>query len=289
MDSATLTVPNVLGSNTRFVEEFYSTVDSASRAEQYVLDLASVRFVRVYGVIALVIAARRLAARSERPVLIQNIPDELHSYLHRMNFFQVGDAWLCAAEDLSKEWARNPQTPNLLELTVIAGPEDVGAAIARMELVFSRWLKISNLRNLLSAVSELCSNLYQHSRDRYGCVLVQKYSSFVRDRVVVNMAVGDMGQGIRGSLESQHGRIGEDPLDYLYKAMQGMSARSSGRGGIGLRLVERIVAAEGGYLWLRSETAAILSRGPGTVQGLHDLSFCPGTQVAVELHAPLRI
>jgi hypothetical protein len=100
------------------------------------------------------------------------------------------------------------------------------------------------------------------------------------------IAVGDLGQGIRGSLTAKHGEFGQEPLDYLRAAMGGRSARLSGRGGMGLRRVEQIVEAEGGYLWLRSETAAILSHGPGKIEERNDLVYVPGTQVAVELHAP---
>lgn len=111
----------------------------------------------------------------------------------------------------------------------------------------------------------------------------------MRGRVDVCLAVGDLGCGIRGSLAARHGEFGEDPLDYLQAAMGGKTARSTGRGGLGLRRVEQIAGSEGGYLWLRSETAAILSRGPRKAQGRGELISVPGTQVAVEFHAPLRI
>lgn len=101
------------------------------------------------------------------------------------------------------------------------------------------------------------------------------------------MAVGDLGRGIRGSLIRRHGEIGREPLDYLLEALSGRSARSNGRGGLGLGRVQQIVRAECGYLWLRSGMAAILTQGPGDVRWYRQLAHVPGTQVAVELRAPL--
>ena len=130
---------------------------------------------------------------------------------------------------------------------------------------------------------------YQHSGDHHGCALIQKYEVPSRGQAVVSLAVGDLGRGIRGSLVARHGEIGREPLDYLQEAMRGRTARDTGRGGLGLRRVEQITASEKGDLWLRSETSAILSQGPGTAQGFRDMTAIPGTQVAVEFHAPLRI
>ena len=288
MEAVILRVPNVLRGNTQAIERFYSIIESAPPADQYTLDVGTMSFVKPYGVIALIIAARCLSGRSGRPVLLENLADQVHSYLHRMNFFKVGSDWLQPTDTLGEEWDRNPQTSNLLELTVMTGPKDVEAVISRAESIFSHWLMVPNLGSLLTVLSELCANIYQHSEDRYGCVLIQKYESLTRGQVIVNLAVGDLGCGIRGSLVARHGEIGQEPLDYLYEALRGRTARHTGRGGLGLRRVEQIASSEGGHLWLRSETAAILSRGPGQAQGQRNLVSIPGTQVAVEFHAPLR-
>lgn len=288
METEVLQVPNVLGGDTQAAEQLLSIVQRAEAATRYALDMRAVTFVSPYGVIALIAAARLLSARSDHPVRLDNLTDQIHLYLHRMDFFDVGYDWLRPASSLDERWARNPQTPNLLELTVIAGPEDVTTVVSCARRIFSRWLMLPSLGSLLNILSELCANIYQHSGDRYGCALIQKYESTTRGQVLVNLAVGDMGRGIRGSLAARHGEIGQEPLDYLHAAMRGQTARHTGRGGLGLRHVEQIAASEGGYLWLRSETAAILSRGPGKIQPCRNMTLVPGTQVAVEFHAPLR-
>ena len=122
-----------------------------------------------------------------------------------------------------------------------------------------------------------------------GCILIQKYQGETPDRIRLCLAVGDLGCGIRNSLSGRHGELYPGTLDYLNAAMNGYSARPTGRGGLGLRVVEEIVAAEGGYLWLRSDTAAIHTSGPGHQTGYSDLTRVPGTQVAFEFVAALRI
>jgi hypothetical protein len=118
--------------------------------------------------------------------------------------------------------------------------------------------------------------------------MIQKYEETARGRIVVSIAVGDLGIGVRTSLATRHGEIGYEPLDYLQEAMRGRTSRANERGGLGLRTVEEAAKASGGRLWLRSETAALLSRAPSQVRSHSDLCHVPGTQVAVDLHAPTR-
>jgi len=283
---STILVPNVLTEITA-LETFYACIEQAPSADQYVFDMSTVGFVKPYGVIALISAARHLSGLSGQPVRVKNLAKDVHAYLDRINLFDVGGAWLQSADTLDEKWSRNPQTVNLLELTPITGPDDVTSIALQARRIFSHWLAIKDLNSLLNVLSEVCANVYQHSGDSQGCVLIQKYEADMRGQVIVQVAVGDRGCGIRGSLASRHCNIGEDPLDYLKAAMQGLSARGTGRGGLGLRRVEQIIASNRGYLWLRSETAALMTWGPKKVQTHERLIPMPGTQVAVELCAPL--
>jgi hypothetical protein len=254
---------------------------------QYVFDMSGVTFVKPYGIIALLSAARHLTTLSTHPIRVKNLAGNIHAYLDRVDLFDVGGNWLQPADTLDDRWLRNPQTVNLLELTPIVGPEDVTAIASRAHRIFSYWLATKELNSLLSVLSEICANVYHHSGDPQGYALIQKYEAERRGQVIVQVAVGDSGRGIRGSLASRHDNVGEDTLDYLLAAMQGLSARGTGRGGLGLRLVEQIVASNKGCLWLRSETAALMTRGPKRIRPRDGLIDVPGTQVAVELRAPL--
>lgn len=282
---STILVPNVLTEITA-VEKFYVSVEQAPPADLYVFDMSAVTFVKPYGAIALLSAARHLADLSGHPVRLENLAGDVHAYLDRVDLFDVGNDWLQPADAPDEQWLRNPQTVSLLELTLIAGSDDVATIAAQAQRIFSYWLGSRELNSLLNVLSEVCANVYQHSGDR-GYALIQRYEATMTGQVIVHVAVGDSGCGIRGSLASRYDNIGEDPLDYLKAAMQGLSARNTGRGGLGLRRVEQIVASNKGYLWLRSETAALMTRGPKRTQPHEKLIHVPGTQVAVELRAPL--
>lgn len=278
----------ILGGEVYDVEPFYAQVEQVPPANQYVLDMSVANFVRPYGIIALISVLRRLAIKSGQTVLVRNVYPDVHSYLHFMKLFEIAEGFVRIEQSLKSPWRPASDTPDQLFLTTVVNSASVETIAARAKSIFSRWLLTPKLGSLLNVISELCANIYQHSGDSQGYILIQKYRSLTRGRIEVRLAVGDLGQGVRGSLSTRHDDIGQEPLDYLRAAMQGLSARASGRGGMGLRRVEQIVGTEGGYLWLRSETAAIYSQGPGMVDEYGNFVYIPGTQVAVELHAPLH-
>ena len=90
-------------------------------------------------------------------------------------------------------WRTAAQTPDQLQLTIVVNETSVEVIVARARSIFSHWLLTPNLGSLLNVISELCANIYQHSGDPQGCVLIQKYQSRTRSRVEVCLAVGDLG------------------------------------------------------------------------------------------------
>lgn len=230
---------------------------------------------------------RRLAVISQQKISIMNIRPDVLKYLERMDFFTIAGSWVESNQLPDEQWSRNPHSPNLLELTVISSQEDVTRVVTRAEQIFCPWLKTMDLNRLLTVLSELCANIYQHSGDQYGCAMIQRYEHGLSESVEISLSVGDIGKGIRGSLSTRFPDIGSDPLDFLYEAMQGRSARNTGRGGLGLRQVEEIVRKNTGLLWIRSETAAIASTGSTLHQDETSLAYFPGTQISVRLNAPL--
>ncbi len=280
-DTFKILVPSGLRTTIEDIERFYEHVAEAPLAGRYILDMRLVDFAQPYGALALLSAARYLAVRSGNQVQLTHLDDQVSLYLHRMDLFKVGEPWLEPRSDPDDPWTRNPRTANLLELSTIAGRQDLEAVIPRVERIFSRWLGGPHLDNLICVLSELCANIYDHSGDTYGCVLAQKYEAPVSGQIIIRLAVGDLGCGIRRSLSARHGQLGSDPLDYIQEALRGRSARPN-RGGQGLQLVEQIAGIEDGHLWLRSETAAVFTQGPGKSQGRSSLAYMPGTQLAVE-------
>lgn len=280
-------IPDILGGNVDGTEHLYTLLHEAPTSKAYDLDMDAVSFVQPYGIIGLVLAARLLSKRSGQPVTLHNLRTKIHQYFQRMNIIHVAKSWLNISGELGEEWTRNPSTQNLLELTLVRNQDDVLNIVDRTENVFARWLVVSNLRELLTSVSELCTNIYEHSQDTNGCILIQKYALESSNQVKVCLVVGDLGVGIRGSLSIRFSQQGLSPMQFLHKAMEGNTSRLSGRGGLGLRTVEKIAAQNGGYLWIRSENAAILSRGETNRQERPNLASIPGTQVVIEFKAPL--
>lgn len=276
------------GRDTKDIDDLYCLL-SDLKPEPYALDLHAVSFLKPPGVMALLLAVRQIKEKTGHPVSLLNLDNKLKSYLERVNLFDIAKAWLHLDEIIPEtRWDRNPESTNLLELTPITNALDVAQAMERAEAIFSHWLQMSNLSSLLKVISELCSNIYQHSGDPHGFVLIQRYQYYSRSEVEVVLAAGDLGKGIRGSLQQKHPQLDQNPLSYIQAAMNGTTSRGTGRGGLGLRTVEETVAKEGGSVWLRTETAALRSFGPTRHYPDEHLAFMPGTQVVVEFHAPLR-
>ncbi len=281
--ATTIPVPDMLKYGAPGVEGLYSLAVNAPRAATYVFDMADVRFIEPCGVIALLSAARYCATLSGRRVIVINLSEQLYLYLDRMSLFEIAGRWLMPLGSAGERWSRSAHTANLLELTEIGSPDDVEAVVDRAARIFEPCLTEDELGGLLSVLSELCSNIFEHSHDPHGCALIQKYYLEQRNQSKVCLSVGDMGRGVRTSLAETHGEFGSEPLDYIRAAMGGRTSRQSGRGGTGLPRVREIMATHGGYVCLRSETAALTDYGGNRIQARNDLTHIIGTQVSVEM------
>lgn len=281
----TLSIPDCLGHGTRAVETLFNVIAQVQPARQFVFDMNAVSFMEPCGVIALLSAVRHCASQSDHPVLITNLSETLYSYLDRMNLFQVTKPWLSSPTPLNEAWGRNANTISLLELTPVNTYEDVTTVLERARGIFTPWLSPNEIFSLLRVVSELCQNIYQHSGDTHGCVLIQKYQS-EQSQVSICLSVGDLGRGIRANLIRRYRWLGNDPLDFVRAAMDGNhTSRPTKRGGLGLRTVRDIATAHRGYVTVRSETASVTDWGKGEVRAFRNLSHIAGTQVSVRLRS----
>jgi anti-sigma regulatory factor (Ser/Thr protein kinase) len=284
----TLTVPDTLKHGTGGVEIFYKLVAELPPATRYIFDMAGVTFVEPCGVIALLAAIRSCAERSGRRVLIKSLNEHIYPYLHRMDLFSVAGAWLQPMEHLNEEWSRNAHTINLLELTPVTCYGDVITVTDKARAIFEPWLQPDELSSLSRVISELCQNIYQHSGDPHGCVLIQKYQP-EQGRVSICLSVGDCGCGIRSNLIARYRGLGDDPLDFVRAAMDGNhTSRPTGRGGLGLRTVRNIAGDHSGYVTVRSETAGVTDWGRKGVQSFGGLAYMSGTQVSVKMYANIQ-
>lgn len=237
--------------------------------------------------VGLILVCRYLCAITKTKVLFKNVSRDVQKYFQRMDILIGAQDWLVIENLGEDEWARNPHTRKLLEMTRIGSTSDVEYILERAENIFGHWLNKSDLNSLLSSLSELCSNVYQHSTDMNGIVLIQKYEKQSLNLVNIQVAVGDLGRGIRGSLEARYGAIASSAFEYIQLAMEGKSARDTGRGGLGLRRVEQILQDNKGSLYLRSHDATMLSHYSAGRVFTSGSVFFPGTQIALGLNFPL--
>lgn len=280
-------VPDVLGLGVERINRLYQLVQDVPSCNSFTFDMNNVSFVKPYGFLGLVLTSRTLASMCGKPVDLINLRSNIHQYFYRMNIVHLASSWMKINGKINEEWDRNPGSQNLLELTLVQDKNDVINVVTRTESIFARWLQIKNLRELMTAVSELCTNVYEHSQDQYGCILIQKYTHRDTGYVTVGLAVGDLGVGVKGSLRSLDSRQEENSLYYLQQAMDGKTSRPNGRGGLGLRTVEGIATQNHGLFWIRSDRASILSIGNNNRQELSSIAKMKGTQVVVEFKAPL--
>jgi hypothetical protein len=283
--AVTIIIPATLQYGVYGAEDFFRLLPTTPRATRYIFDLRKLSFVRPCGVIALLSAIRHCAVVSGHRIILINIDEKLFCYLERMGLFTTAERLVKPIGVPTKQWSKSPTTTNLLELTVIGGYDDVVAIVERARQVFASCLSSNELGPMLSVLSELCSNVFEHSGDSFGCALIQKYRSEQRREAKVCLAVGDAGRGIRASLVRTHGEIRGEPIEYLSAAMSGVTSRTTGRGGTGLRRVREIAAAHNGHVSLRSDTAMIVDRGGGKEDWKRNLAYVAGTQVSVELRS----
>ncbi len=178
-------------------------------------------------------------------------------------------------DDLS----RSTSSSNVLELFPICVHEDIYEVAARARYILANWFGSTShdINNIVILLSETCSNIVDHSGDA-GIVTIQKYD---RKRCIdVNLAIGDLGRGIRQSLMAVHGAVSDTCTGYIEQALNGLSARSGERGGQGLGAIRRIATESGGSLHIRSEMGSVLAQTSGTTT-CDDLYFFPGTQIAI--------
>lgn len=267
--------------------DFLFSIVNQANSSLMIIDLDRAEFITPSRAIALVLACRHIYSTTKQKVLLRNVSRTVQKYFLRMDMPIRAQKWL-EIEDLGiDEWGRKPNTSQLLEMTKIGSTADVEYAIDRAGNIFSQWLNKSDLNNLLSSLSELCSNVYQHSTDDDGIVLIQKYEKQTLHLVNIQVAVGDLGCGIRGSLETRYGKLASSAIDYLKLAMEGKSSRNTGRGGLGLRRVEQILQTNLGSLHLRTHDASILSHYKTGREYVSGIPFFPGTQIALGLNFPL--
>jgi hypothetical protein len=281
MSEILIAVPDSLGEVPEAVERLFATPHASSPGGPIALDLTSVTWIRPYGAICLFAVCRYLKQLTHRPVRLTGIQSNIHAYLRRIDFFKCGTETSYTTDPFNSidDLGRSTSSSNVLELFPIRVHKDVYEVAARARHILAYWLGSTSydLDNIVILLSEACSNIVDHSGDT-GIVTIQKYDR--RHCIDVDLAIGDLGQGIRRSLMAVHGVVSDTCAGYIEQALAGLSARPGKRGGQGLGAIRRIVTDSEGSLHIRSEVGSVQAQASGTTvrDGLY---FFPGTQIAI--------
>lgn len=276
-------IDDVLSVSPAATDRLLSAIPPLSAGDRLVLDLDAVTWVRPYGAVMLLGLCRFLSSLTGHAVGLTKVRSAVHAYLVRIDFFTAECVYAANSLNPSFLLSRSAASSNVLELVSLDAQDDVYEVIERARRILGYWLSVParDTDRLVSLLSEACANVVDHSGDR-GVVTIQKYE--YRDAVDVELAISDLGVGIRGSLQQRHPDVRDTVAGYIQRALDGLSARAGNRGGHGLGAIRRIATSSGGILHVRSETGSVFTRG-----GIHGvqtvcrdaLASFPGTQLAI--------
>lgn len=277
-----ISIPNVLNAQCHEAEQLYSRVLDAPEAPCYAFDLRRVSFLVPYGVMVLLNCAKLLFERTDIPVELMNLQDNVHSYLERIDMFQLNSSPLFCQKQPDNPWLRSGSNITVLEMSQLRDEDYLDIISKRAKEIFVANMGKDIATLVVLVLNELCSNVLLHSGDHSGMVLIQSCHAFDDPKVTcVRVAVSDMGYGMRASLRKKYPDL-DEPGRAIVAAFDGRTSRDEGeRGGLGIRVVAALAAEQGGHVWMRSETAALYHTA-GSPQILPSLGYVPGTQVAAE-------
>lgn len=254
------------------------------------VDARHLRWVSPYGLTAL------LTLGQSRPVRMGFAGPELDdtmSYIARTGFYTHAEQIFDMHGHVPRSRATGTASSVLLEITPIAGSQDVHHVVDRIQkraqdiLVSMLHLEPTATMRFATTLSEACQNIIEHAESP-GWVAVQTYQWKQRlGRRVVVIAVCDSGIGFRKSLEDSPAFRPSDRWDdarALEEAViRGVSRfRERGRGQ-GLAGVRKFVGLWDGKLSVRSGTAriAIVPNWDEDVALAENLPPFPGSQMQI--------
>lgn len=285
MTGYSITIPNTLSWAYKDVENVIELIITNLDNSPLIYDLQRVDFLNPYGVLLLLLTTRYVTQETGYKVCFTNIQENTHAYLERIDFFSENDSWLYTDIDLlvSKRYSRADASENLLEITRLTSIKAQLKFQSRTRDILTTWLDNTQheIDRVVTVLSELCNNAREHSEDE-GHVLIQKYRR--SDHTEVHIAVADLGIGISESLSRKHNQIADDSIGYIFRALEGFSARGKHHGGAGLKIVQERISKQGGQLAIRSHQGLVTISGEGEPVA-SETTYFPGTQVSVKLRS----
>lgn len=273
-------VPDVLGGSPAGAERLVMAAVAAPPGVPIVFAMDAVRWLRPYGAVLLHGLCRYVKQCSGSEAEFTGLAPDVHAYLRRIDFFKraAGVAYTTMPFDTGGDFMRSRRSQSVLELVSVRTHEEAAAVCNQAYRILRAQFDRPDHKtaaNIVTVLSEVCQNVADHSCDE-GLVIAQKYE---RDRYTgVEIAISDLGRGIRPSLTAVHGEVADTTSGFIRRALDGLSSR--GHLGHGLNRLRMIAIAGGGTLSIRSGDGCIIATRNG-VQHRDRLTYFPGTQVAV--------
>ncbi len=288
MNGTPIVVPDVLSNGPETVEKLFKLLNTPPLSGPVFLDMAGVSWIQPYGAVSLHGFCRYLKQLTREPVRFVRLRKKIHAYLRRIDFFTCENDIVSPTEVFrpSDDLSRSPASSTVLELFPIQTQKDVYEVASRGRRILTSWLEDAkdDIDRIVSLVSEACGNVVDHSGDM-GMVMIQKYDH--RCFVEIELAISDLGKGIRRSLLVKHEDLSDTSSGFIERALAGLSARPGERGGQGLGTIQRIATASGGALYIHSETGSVQTKSTGRFSH-NDRPFFPGTQIAITFRSNVR-
>lgn len=249
-----------------------------------VLSLRDLEFIDPFGLILTAEYLRYLRLGLQQVGLYLPQDTRALHYLRRSRFLEFAatlaeitpEHKLIHAPRLDEEW--------LLPMTPLRREEEVPNLVAQLYGNLIRLmergssLSAAQASQMSSLLAELCQNVTQHSQD-LGLVAAQVYRSASGHRRI-QLAVGDLGIGLRGSLSLRYPVHEWSDEDVVRQALSsGVSSVSEEGRGLGLSLVHRKTQELDGQLLLRSGGA--LYEVESQDSRFSELGFFPGIQISL--------
>jgi hypothetical protein len=259
-----------------------------------VLDLSRIDFIEPYSMIGLLLLGRTYLRNTGEKLALAGIPQPIHQYLSRMDFFK----WGCFAEaaelERSKQLKRSSFSNRVVEITEIPNRERESiAAITgiiavfrkRAEHILKYWMADSTVDYFVTVISEVCQNIFEHSLDSGYCA-VQTYA--LAGEHVLRLVIADSGIGIPQSFSAKPEIVAESNARLVEMALT-TPISSKRKAGYGLCQVNAIVEKLRGSIYLRSADSSVAvmynrkRNGPPQVFLKNGLTGFPGTQISISL------
>ncbi|MCL2497091.1 MAG: ATP-binding protein [Symbiobacteriaceae bacterium] len=253
-----------------------------------VLSFKDVRFIDPFGLIIAAEYLRYLVFAAEQVAIYLPQDGEVLRYLRRSRFVEFATQLGRVLPESKAFYPKHQDEDWLLPLTPLRSEEEVPGLVARLYSSLQKLMERSQIMapgqaaQMSSLLAELCQNVTQHSFD-LGLVAAQVYRTLGSqgEKRTIQIAVGDLGIGLRGSLAKRYMTVEWSDAKVISQALaKGVSSVAQEGRGLGLALVYQKTSEFKGHILIRSGTALLESKAATDLftQG----AYFPGTQIALE-------